>query len=121
MLRRPKISRRDRTRSAVRSLPTVERLESRQLLANGISEFAVTTAASQPLYLTSGPDGNTWFTEYSAGKIGKMASNGTVLAEYSLASAGPGTHHPYGITRGPGGLWFTDPVIVNGTTVTAAI
>ena len=76
----------------------VERLEARQLLADGLSEFAVNTAASQPLYLTNGSDGNTWFTEYSSGKIGKMAPNGTVLAEYSLASAGPGTHHPYGIT-----------------------
>ena len=122
MLRRSKNDRRRRTRSTVRTFPTVERLEARQLLANGLSEFAVNTAASQPLYLTAGSDGNTWFTEYSSGKIGKMAPNGTVLAEYSLASAGPGTHHPYGITAGPdGNLWFTDPVIVNGQTVTAAI
>ena len=122
MFRRPKNNRHGRTRSAVRSFPMVEPLEARQLLAGGLGEFAVNTAASQPLYLTAGPDGNTWFTEYSSGKIGKMAPNGTILAEYSLANAGPGTHHPYGITAGSdGNLWFTDPVIVNGQTVTAAI
>ena len=41
MLRCSKSDRRRRTRSAVRTFPTVERLEARQLLANGLSEFAV--------------------------------------------------------------------------------
>ena len=84
MLRRVKNQRRSRVTKRVRRQPMLERLEPRQLLTNGLSEFAVTTAASQPMSVTTGPDGNLWFTEYTSGKIGKMSPSGTVLAEYSL-------------------------------------
>src|SRR6478752_912165 len=116
MLRRTGITWRGRISKRCRGLPMIEPLEPRQLLTNGLSEFAVTTAASQPISVTTGPDGNLWFTEYTAGKIGKMSPGGTVLAEYSVTGAAgtlPGAHHPYGITTGAdGNLWFTDPVIV---------
>ena len=122
MLRRNTIAARRRPILGSCRRPVLEWLEARQLLSNGLAEYPITTQASDPLSVTTGPDGNIWFTEYAAGKIGKMSPNGTVLAEYSLSSAGPGAHHPYGITTGPdGNLWFTDPVIVNGTTVTAAV
>ena len=120
MFGRTRVVPRFRSRRGSRRQPAVERLEQRQLLTNGLSEYAITTSASQPLSAVQGPDGNFWFTEYTAGKIGKMSPAGTVLAEYSLnGRRDPGSHHPYGITTGPdGNLWFTDPVIVNGSVVT---
>src|SRR5690349_7074608 len=122
MFGRTRVVPRFRSRRGSRRRPAVERLEQRQLLTNGLSEYAITTSASQPLSVVQGPDGNFWFTEYTAGKIGKMSPSGAMLAEYSLATAGPGSHHPYGIAAGPdGNLWFTDPVIVNGSVVTAAV
>jgi len=39
-----------------------------------ITEFPVPTSNALPLYITSGPDGNVWFTEQgSAGQIGKVS------------------------------------------------
>ena len=71
--------------------------------AQTITEFPVLTATSQPNAITSGPDGNLWFTEQLAHKIGKITVTGTVT-EYS----GEG----FDITAGPDGsggtaLWFT--------------
>src|SRR5436305_15021706 len=111
MSRRSRLVPRSRSRQDARRRPSLERLEQRQLLANGLSEYAITTAGSQPLSVVQGPDGKFWFTEYTAGKIGKMSPSGTVLAEYSLSGAGPGSHHPYWLAAGPvGKLCSTDTV-----------
>lgn len=62
--------------------------------------------------ITTGPDGNLWFADEGARKIGKITPLG-VITEY-----GPTDGHPYGITLGPdGNLWFTDDV---GTTLSSA-
>src|SRR5262249_621737 len=54
----------------------------------------------------AGPDGNLWFTEPSANKIGTIAPSGTIH-EYA-AGAGSG---PLAIVSGPdGALWFTEPM-----------
>jgi hypothetical protein len=37
-----------------------------------ITEFSVPTAASNPSGITAGPDGNLWFTEFNANKIGRI-------------------------------------------------
>ncbi|HLX40289.1 MAG TPA: CHAP domain-containing protein, partial [Ktedonobacteraceae bacterium] len=67
-------------------------------------EYPIPTSGSQPLYLTSGPDGNFWFTESYGNKIGKITPNGKIT-EYPLPSCGD-TYCPYGITAGPDGdLW----------------
>ena len=34
---------------------------------HAITEFAVPTASAEPYDITAGPDGNLWFTEFSAG------------------------------------------------------
>jgi hypothetical protein len=68
---------RDRRRSAdrVRTRPRLEGLEGRCLLAATITEFPVPTANAGPYWITPGPDGNLWFTEYStAGKTLYSAS-----------------------------------------------
>lgn len=59
---------------------------------------------SEPYKITTGPDGNLWFTDYTTGKIGKITPAG-VTTEYSLP---PGSK-PVDITAGPDDdLWFTN-------------
>jgi virginiamycin B lyase len=76
-------------------------------LATGITEFApLPTASSQPDAVTTGPDGNIWFTEVGqVNRIGHIAPDGTLLEETPLAN----NSLPAGITVGPdGNLWFTE-------------
>jgi virginiamycin B lyase len=64
----------------------------------------VPTASSQPQGITVGGDGNIWFTEESANKIGSITTGG-VFHEYGL----PGDSSPMGITAGPDGyLWYVN-------------
>ena len=73
--------------------------------AQTITEFPLSAGdTAMPLGIALGPDGNLWFTEAAANKIGRITSAG-VLAEFSpptLAS------FPCHIAAGPdGNLWFT--------------
>src|SRR4051794_40467982 len=79
----------------------VEALEPRALMANGMTETALPIAASQPLEIAAGPDGNLWATEYTAGKIARISTTGAVTGNFAIP--GPGMHRPYGIASGPGG------------------
>jgi virginiamycin B lyase len=55
--------------------------------------------------LVIGADGAAWFTEPAAGRIGRIAGDGT-LTEFDVRAV---ALSPLGITRGPdGALWFTD-------------
>jgi streptogramin lyase len=68
-------------------------------------EFGGLTANSQPACITTGPDGNLWFTERNASQIGRITPTGTVT-EFGGLTANSG---PYGITAGPdGNLWFAE-------------
>jgi len=70
-----------------------------------ITEFPIPTSSSQPLDITSGPDGNLWFTESGANQIGEITTSGTIT-EYSIPTS---NSFPIGITSGPdGNLWFTE-------------
>jgi virginiamycin B lyase len=69
-----------------------------------IGEYAAHPAGND-FSITAGPDGALWFTEFSANKIGRIATSGTVT-EYAVP-----THQssPAGIAAGPdGALWFTE-------------
>jgi len=69
-----------------------------------MSHFPLTSVNPHPLEITPGPDGNMWFTELGANKIGKITRTGKIT-EFSLPS-GAG---PSGIVAGPdGNLWFTE-------------
>lgn len=67
--------------------------------------------------ITTGPDGNLWFTgscdngnfpDTVIGVVGSMTTTGTVT-EYSLPTSINNPSSPNGITKGPdGALWFTD-------------
>jgi streptogramin lyase len=70
-----------------------------------ITEYAL-PAKSNPYGITAGPDGNVWFVEHEASKIGKITPSGTIT-EYSL----PANSGPWEIAAGPekeNALWFTE-------------
>ena len=63
------------------------------------------TAGSHPVGITGGPDGNLWFTEYDANRIGRITPGG-VVTEFSAGITGSGLD---AIAKGPdGNLWFTE-------------
>ena len=71
--------------------------------ATTITEYSVPTAISQPAYITAGPDGAMWFTEFVGNKIGRITTPG-VITEFKLPSADTG---PTFITVGPdGAMWY---------------
>ena len=51
-----------------------------------IHEFSVPTAGGQPLGITSGPDGNLWFTEGSGNKIGQVVLAPSTAAVPTLSA-----------------------------------
>jgi streptogramin lyase len=72
-----------------------------------VTEFSNgVTANAAPQSITAGPDGNLWFTESAANKIGRITPAGVVTEFTDGLSAGA---NPWGITSGPdGNLWFTE-------------
>src|SRR5438309_4945426 len=68
-------------------------------------ELPIPTVLGGPFGITSGPDGNLWFTEVHGNKIGQVTTQG-VFTEFPVPTAGC---DPYGIAAGPdGNLWFTE-------------
>jgi len=68
-----------------------------------VTEFPITSKA--PSGITSGPDGNLWFTEQQVGIIGRLTPAG-VITEFTIPTAGS---KPRGIAAGSdGNLWFTE-------------
>jgi streptogramin lyase len=65
----------------------------------------VPTPNSRLWWITPGPDGALWFTEYAANNIGRITTSGAVT-EYPVPTANPQLTY---ITTGPdGALWFTE-------------
>ncbi len=65
----------------------------------------IPTLNSDPTSMTLGPDGNLWFTENAANKIGEFNRTTSKITEYPLG----GGRGPQTITTGPdGNLWFTE-------------
>jgi streptogramin lyase len=97
--------------------PVVEPLESRQLLA-GVQEFPV-AANSNPFSIVAGPDGNLWFTELLANRVGAINPITHVAATFATPTA---NSNPNIIAAGPdGNVWFTEPTanniaVINPTT-----
>ncbi len=68
-----------------------------------ITEFSTGTA--EPFATVLGPDGAIWFAEAIGGKVGRIATDGTLL-EFTLPTAGA---QVTGIATGPdGAIWFTE-------------
>jgi virginiamycin B lyase len=75
-----------------------------------ITEYSVPTASSAPNSITTGPDGNMWFTEASSGNIGVFVLPSSKIIEYPVPTA---SSTPYIIVNGPdSNLWFTEPKAV---------
>ncbi|HEY5425583.1 MAG TPA: hypothetical protein VIJ77_03445 [Candidatus Tumulicola sp.] len=69
------------------------------------TEFAIPTVASHPWGITLGADGNLWFTELTANKIGRITTAGTIT-EFPVPTTGAG---PAGIAGGAdGNIWFVE-------------
>jgi virginiamycin B lyase len=55
--------------------------------------------------ITTGPDGNLWFGEYSADKVGRVTTAGA-FTEFAVPTPFGG---PYGFVTGPdSNIWFTE-------------
>ncbi len=85
----------------------LEMLEVRCLLSgiSSITEFPL-PSGSGGVGITSGPDGNLWFADAGANKIGMINPTTHAISEFTVPTANAGL---YGITPGPdGNLWFTE-------------
>jgi uncharacterized repeat protein (TIGR01451 family) len=84
-----------------------------------LNEFPIPTTHSAPLGITSGPDGNLWFTEATGNAIGVMSPTTHAVKEFPIPTP---NSSPFGITTGPdGNLWFTESgsskvALINRTT-----
>lgn len=84
----------------------------RRITPNGtITEFPLPDGGSNPNYITTGPNGNLWFTASGVNKIGEMTPSGSIT-EFPVPTS---NSDPRGITSGSdGNLWFTE---VNGNKI----
>lgn len=65
------------------------------------------TTSTGPRGITVGPDGNLWFAQFNASRIGRITPEGQVT-QFPTPTA---NSRPVGITAGPdGNVWFTEPV-----------
>ena len=69
-----------RRRRPARYAPVLHTLEDRCLLSS-FNEFPLPDPMSQPFGITTGPDGNVWFTENHASQIGRTSGNPEVAVE----------------------------------------
>jgi streptogramin lyase len=73
--------------------------------SGSFTEYPVPTRNSRPYWITAGPDGALWFTEYTVNKIGRITTSGAIT-EYPVPTVNPALNW---ITAGPdGALWFAE-------------
>jgi streptogramin lyase len=84
----------------------VERMEPRCLMAVAINEFLIPTPNAAPAFITTGSDGNLWFTESVGNKIGQINPTTHNFLEFPLTTV---NSFPQGIVTGSDtNLWFTE-------------
>ncbi len=98
--------------------PESQRLEPRTMLSLTVTNFPIPLVEIvKPDGITTGSDGNLWFTENASGQIGRITPAG-VVTQFALPEVPPPagspagtastTPNPTAITAGPdGALWFT--------------
>jgi virginiamycin B lyase len=74
-------------------------------MAGQIQEFPLPSSGARPDSVVRSADGDIWFTEFAAGKIGHLRMAGPIK-EYVLRAHGP----PVGIAAGEHYIWVTVPV-----------
>ncbi len=73
-----------------------------------IQEFPVSPAGAAPGGITSGPNGELWFTELIAGHVDSMTTAGTVTNQFT-APGNLESEYPARVVQGPdGNLWFAE-------------
>jgi virginiamycin B lyase len=78
------------------------------LAGSPIVEFTILTSGSGSLDITTGADGNIWFTEQVANKIGRVTPSGAMV-EFAIPTL---NSNAFGIANGSdGNLWFTEPSV----------
>jgi virginiamycin B lyase len=78
------------------------------LAAPTIEEFPVPPAGAAPGGITSGPNGELWFTEVVAGHVDSMTTAGTVTKQFT-APGNLESEYPARVVQGPdGNLWFAE-------------
>lgn len=76
---------------------------------NVTQHIAIPTASAGAYDMTTGPDGNIWFTEPAVDKIGILNITTNQITEMPIPGGGAGVNGPKMITMGPdGNMWFTD-------------
>ncbi len=71
-----------------------------------IREHRIPTPGSKPYILTLGPDGNLWFCQSGASKIGRLSPKDGTFTEFAVPTP---DSQPIGIITGAdGNLWFTE-------------
>jgi streptogramin lyase len=74
-------------------------------LTGSVTTFSLSGANSPPASIRPGPDGNLWFTEPGANRIGRITPAGQI----TLFAAPTAGSRPTAITAGPNGnIWFTE-------------
>jgi virginiamycin B lyase len=77
---------------------------SNAVVTGGIYYNSNMTVHSRPFSITSGPDGNLYFSEQLAGNVGRITTNGIITE----ATVTPTNGQPFDMTTGPdGAIWFT--------------
>jgi streptogramin lyase len=107
---------RRRTADRARARPRLEGLEDRCLMS--ITEYPIPTGGASAWGITTGPDGNLWFAEFGASKVGVINPTTHAISDFATPTA---SSSPRGITAGSdGNLWFTEDVgkigMINPTT-----
>lgn len=84
-------------------------------------EYPVPTPSSQVRGITTGADGNVWFTEQLGKKIGRITPAG-VITEFPISEAGSHPASPDAITLGPdGNVWWADFISIGKITPAGTI
>src|SRR5262249_15099262 len=75
-----------------------------------ITAKAVLTAAAQPYYIAYDPvDGNFWFTEWAANKVGRINPVTRAVSEYPIPT--PKAFPEMITVDASGNVWFTEPSV----------
>jgi virginiamycin B lyase len=79
----------------------------RMTTAGVLTEYPVPTPSAALQDITSGPDGNLWFTESiaAANKIARIQPGGSAVLEFTVPTP---NSIPFGIASANGSLWFTE-------------
>ncbi len=77
-----------------------------------VQEYKIPTYCTNPLAITTGPDGNVWFVQSNTGSIAKFDVQTKEFTEFANQMRPAGTSMSWGMDYSPydGAFWFTDDI-----------